>query len=89
MKDITNEDKHEERLILKHALIKYEMLTEIYHWLQSKSKLYPWIDNYTFREKFIKELNILDSKFFNLSKFEILMSYAKFSNRFDGKIDPA
>ena len=88
MQDVSDEDRNEEKLILKHALIRYEMLTEIYHWLQSKSKAYPWIDNHTFREKFIKKLDVLDVKFFNMQKFEVLMSYAKFTSRFDGKLDP-
>ena len=64
------------------------MLTEIYHWLQSKSKVYPWIDNYTFREFFIKKLNILDAHTFNMQKFEVLMAHAKFNDRLVGKIDP-
>lgn len=63
------------------------MISEIYHWLQSRSKIYPWIDNYTFREAFIKQLNILDAATFNMAKFEVLMAQAKFSTRFEGKLD--
>ena len=87
MEDICNNDKNEEKLLLKHTQIKYEMLTEVYHWLQSRSRHYPWIDNYTFREQFIKKLDILDARFFNMSKFEVLMAHAGFGERFEGKID--
>ena len=74
-------------MLLKHAQINYEMISETYHWLQSRSKLYPWIDDYTFRETFIKQLNVLDARVFNMSKFEVLMAQCKFSNRFEEKID--
>ena len=49
--------------------------------------MYPWIDDYTFRETFIKQLNVLDAKAFNMSKFEVLMAQAKFSNRFTNRLD--
>ena len=74
MKELTNDDEAEQKLILKHTMINYSMLSEIYHWLQSRSKMYPWIDNYTFRESFIKKLDMLDSATFNMAKFEVLMA---------------
>ena len=87
IKEITNEDLHEEKILMKHTQINYEMISETYHWLQSRSKLYPWIDDFTFRETFIKHLDILDAKTFNMSKFEVLMAQAKFASRFENKID--
>ena len=66
MDEVTHSDKQEEKVLLKHCNINYSMITEIYHWLQSKSKAFPWIDTYTFREYFIKDTNILGVKGFNM-----------------------
>jgi len=51
--------------------------------------MYPWIDNYTFREHFINKMDITGpaSSGFNMRKFEVLMSSVKYSNRFKDKID--
>jgi len=76
--DITR-DKVDEETLLKHAFINYSMLTEIYTFLQSKSQQYPWIDNYTFREFFIKELGVIGAEDFNMRKFDVLMAAAQFN----------
>ena len=87
MKEISDFDEMEAKLLVKHAQINYEMLIEIYHYLQSRSKLYPWVDGPTIREDFIKELDILDAKTFNMAKFDVLLAQAKFSTRLEGKLD--
>ena len=89
LRDIISAEPKEEKLIMKHTMINYQMLTEIYHYLQSKSKSYPWIDNYTFRENFISKMDILntDGSSFNMRKFDVLMTKAKYTNRFKDKID--
>ena len=32
-------------------------------------------------------MDILDARFFNMAKFEVLMAHAGFGDRFEGKID--
>ena len=82
LKDIVNGDEAESKSIIKQAQVNYQMMIEIYHWLQSRSKLYPWIDNNTFRVSFIKKLKIINiSEGFNMSKFEVLLAQAQSSNR--------
>ena len=39
------------------------------------------------REDFVKQLDILDAKTFNMAKFDVLLAQAKFSTRLDGKLD--
>ena len=89
LKDIISAEPKEEKLLMKHTMMNYQMLTEIYHYLQSKSKSYPWIDNYTFRENFIAKMDILNTNgsSFNMRKFDVLMTKAKYTNRFKDKID--
>ena len=33
-------------------------LKEIYHYLQSKSKVFPWVDYFCFREEFLKKIGV-------------------------------
>ena len=35
-----------------------QWMKEIYHYLQSKSKVFPWIDYYCFREEFLKKIGV-------------------------------
>ena len=73
---------------MKHTMINYSMLTEIYHYLQARSKCYPWIDNYTFRTHFIEKCDILgEGSNFNMNKFNVLMTKATYNERFDEKLD--
>lgn len=68
-------------------VINYQMLTETYHFLQSLSKAYPWIDNLTFREKFVKQMDILGEKDFNMRQFDVLLAQARFNRRFSDNYD--
>ena len=47
---------------MKHAMINYSMLVEIYHYLQCRSSVYPWVDADTFRTYFVKELDLISKK---------------------------
>lgn len=37
------------------------LIKEIYIYIQSKSKSYPWIDSYTFRNTLLKDLKLDES----------------------------
>ena len=43
---------------MKHTMMNYSMLLEIYHHLQCQSSMYPWIDTKTLRERFIDLLGL-------------------------------
>lgn len=66
LRNITN-DTNEGRELMKHAGMNYSMLTEIYHYLQCRSKAYPWIDDDTFREHFINKMDIISAENTTLS----------------------
>ena len=90
LREITN-DANEDRLILKHATINYSMLTEIYHYLQCRSKAYPWIDTLTLHEQFIKEMDIISTDNsptpLNLHKFEVLMAQICYTNGWEERVE--
>ena len=59
---ITLNNMDQEIKIKKHFMNNYPWLKEIYHYLQSKSKAYPWLDFYTLREEFTRRLNFASYK---------------------------
>lgn len=87
LKDITDLNGDEEEILLRHCVNNYEMIKDIYHWLQARSKIYPWVDNYTFREQFIKRLGFEDQGASSMSKVDVILSQVNFKDRFEGKID--
>lgn len=89
LKDLTNNDSGVEENLVKHMVVNYQMLTETYHFLQSLSKAYPWIDNLTFREKFVKQMDILGdgANDFNMRQFEVLLAQARFNRRISENYD--
>ena len=52
----------QERLVKKTLVVHVPWMKEIYHYLQSKSKVFPWIDYYTFREEFLKKLKLANPR---------------------------
>ena len=64
------------------------MIKDVYHYLQSRSRVYPWIDHKTFRDEFLNKLGLYEENArFNMAKLDVIISSTKFSSRFDGKID--
>ena len=85
---LTDNDPSEERQLMKHVAMNYTMLTQIYHYMQCRSRAYPWIDNYTFREYFIDSMDILGTGGnFNLAKCDILMASLRYSPHWNSKVD--
>lgn len=87
LKDITDRDEEEEEILLKHCFNNYETIKDIYHWLQGRSRIYPWVDNYTFREQFIKRLGLDDKGSASMNKVDVILTQVNFKDRFEGKID--
>ena len=54
-------DHDEVKKIEKTIKMNMELFKEIYVHLQSKSKVHPWVDDYCFRQHFIRKSNVPQS----------------------------
>ena len=69
-----NEDIDGAKRLESVLAINYQFLKSTYHLLQSQSRRYPYVDNATMRNKFILELDVMDSQRFSMAKFETLLN---------------
>jgi len=72
VKDITRNDAIEANALLRVAGSRFGELKEIFHYMQSLSRVYPRVDVNTLRTLFIEKLNI-DVRAVSLNKIEIVI----------------
>ena len=73
--------EEEERVIVKQIAINYQLIKDIYTLLQSRSRAYPFVDTFTFRQYFVRKLGLLDEDFYKVSNFDVLLNQVMSNNK--------
>jgi len=75
----------EEKVIMKQLAINYQLIKDIFTLLQSRSRTYPFVDTFAYRQYFIRDLGVLDDTFYKIANFDLILNEVAAShNQFGG-----